>query len=100
MEIQLVKMCKPNQLPGMPSTADVHPDEVENMQATGWQVSEDTPSEGGDSFLDELMELSVKQLRSLSADCNVTLTREDNRKDEIAQRIIEQLGNAESAASA
>lgn len=36
-----VKMFKPNPKPGQPRTADVHPNEVENMKAYGWQLGED-----------------------------------------------------------
>lgn len=100
MTIRLIKMNHPHPRPGMPSTADVHPDEVATMQAAGWLVDEVNPVrqeqdsieeglEGERNFSAELMELSVKQLRRLAADCGVVLSREDNRKDEIAARIME-----------
>lgn len=38
-EIKLVKMCRGNPVhPGGPTTADVHPDEVENWKSGGWEV--------------------------------------------------------------
>jgi len=49
----LVKMFKPNQRPGFPATADVHPDEVENMLRAGWmeaQAEKDAaPDQGGEN---------------------------------------------------
>ena len=46
----LVKMYKPNPAPGTPGSADVHPDEVTNMQAGGWLVAE---AEEGDTARQE-----------------------------------------------
>jgi hypothetical protein len=122
--IKTVKMIKPG---NVPPTADVHPDEVENMKKTGWQEApekgakvnleeeqmEGKPGEGvclgGLEYpenataiytKDSLMEKSVKELRALASDLGVTLSREDNRKDEIAARILEHPGNFDNAASA
>ena len=35
--VELVKMTLPDAKEGMPSTADVHPDEVEHMTKHGWR---------------------------------------------------------------
>ncbi|MDZ4033871.1 hypothetical protein [Kluyvera ascorbata] len=40
-EVVLVAMVTDAQLfPGAPTTADVHPDEVENWQALGWRLGD------------------------------------------------------------
>lgn len=43
-KIETIRMVKPDQKPGLPDIADVHPDEVVNMQNTGWMV--DVPKKG------------------------------------------------------
>jgi hypothetical protein len=37
---QTVRMKRDPDLNAAPHTADVHPDEVANMQAAGWQIAE------------------------------------------------------------
>ena len=40
-QVELVAMVTEHQMfPGAPTTADVHPDEVENWKAVGWRVKE------------------------------------------------------------
>ncbi|MGH9769320.1 MAG: hypothetical protein ACREAB_17990 [Blastocatellia bacterium] len=45
-EIQLVKMTRAiPAIPDGPSTADVHPDEVENWRKHGWAIAEAAPTQ-------------------------------------------------------